>query len=203
MLKKTIATLLFSMSSILFISINCFGELPGWPSVPDMCVKCHGLDIYDEWIESAHGNEWKVGDTNTDTDANATCFDCHIPGGAQGSFLQDGEKKGFHVLGYYNDDEGWVRFEDPEDPEEVCLRCHDPNAPTHDLYAPECSKIENPQDKTCQDCHMPPDGLKTYRVHEGKPIYLDKKGKDGMDNNIAKYVTREHRDHKFPNLKRD
>jgi len=163
-----------------------------------MCVKCHGLDIYDEWIESAHGGDWEVGDTNIDTDANATCFDCHIPGGAQGSFLEPGEKKGFHVLGYYKvatpDDpyEGWVRQENPD---EVCQRCHDVNGkPCTCEEKGVCKNCEG----VCCKCHMPVDGLKTYRVHEGKPIYLDKHGKDGMDNNIAKYVTREHRDHKFP-----
>ncbi|MCK4425770.1 MAG: hypothetical protein KAV69_03400, partial [Deltaproteobacteria bacterium] len=178
--------------SILFISINCFGELPGWPSVPDMCVKCHGLDIYDEWHDSAHGGDWEVGDTNIITDANATCFDCHIPGGAQNEEILDGDKKGFHILGCYDcyGREGWVRLKDPDD---VCLRCHTGHSP--------CTCIDKhgkPCEGACIKCHMPVDGLKTYRVHEGKPIYLDKHGKDGMDNNIAKYVTREHRNHKFP-----
>ncbi len=182
------------MSSILFISINCFGELPGRPSVPDMCVKCHGLDIYDEWIDSKHGKDWDEGeDTNTNTDAKAICFDCHIPGGAQGNFLEPGEKKGFHVLGYYDDNKGWVR-QYLKSPQHVCLRCH------HGDNAPSATSCTS---EACQDCHMESDELKTYRVHAGKPIYLDKKGKDGMDNNIAKYVTREHMNHKFPNLKRD
>ena len=190
MIKKTIATLLFSMSSILFISINCFGGLPGPPSVPDKCVKCHGFDIYDEWIESKHGDGWIEGDTNTDTIAKAICFDCHIPGGAQkveNYTLKPGEKKGFHVLGYYDDVYGWMRLS----PRQVCLRCH--GQIVNDKYLRECTLNLSKFYNICHECHMPVDGLKTYRVHEDKPISLE-----GFDNNIAKYVTREHRDHKFP-----
>lgn len=176
MLKKTIATLLFSMSSILFISINCFGQLP----TPDMCVKCHGFDIYDEWNESKHAES-----------PVTRCWDCHISGKAQDYFLEPGEKQGFHILGYH-DGITWVR---PPSPKEVCLRCH---ADLDKQCRYRRSRI------ACHECHMPVDGLKTYRLHkwplaEGEvAINLD-----GYNNNIVKYVTREHRDHKFPNLKRD
>ena len=184
MLKKTIATLLFSMSSILFISINCFGGLPD----PDMCVKCHGFDIYDEWSESKHGNIVPV----------TRCWDCHISGKAQDDFLEPGEKQGFHILGYH-DGATWQR---PSSPKEVCLRCHD----GLDDYIPVCKfKQSGPvrADRDCHECHMPVDGLKTYRLHkwpldDGEvAINLD-----NYNNNIVKYVTREHRNHKFPNLKK-
>jgi len=194
MLKKTIVTLLFSMSSILFISINCFGQLPGPPSIPDTCIMCHGFDIYDEWHQSEHGALWEEDDNNIETDAKAICFDCHIPGPAQkveNDTLEPGEKKGFHVLGYYDDAEGWVRKSSPK---EVCLRCH--------AGLDRQCRFKRVR-KACHQCHMPVDGLKTYRVHKlefenpgVKIISLDDK-----NNNIAKYVTREHRNHKFPNLK--
>jgi hypothetical protein len=110
--------------------------------------------------------------------------------------LEPGEKQGFHILGHYLGDKQWERLS----PKEVCLRCH----ADADIVPPEKQCTFRHSKRACHQCHMPVDGLKTYRLHEhppddpNVPINLDNK-----NNNIAKYVTKEHRDHKFPNLKRD
>lgn len=135
---------------------------------PDMCDKCHAVNmVYQEWLSSKH---------NT-----IHCFDCHIPCAKQGIVIQPGEKKGFHILGYgYYDENTSQVIAVRLDGNQVCTRCH-----TTSHYSKKSKPL-------CIKCHMKTDGLTTYRVHSGKPISFD-----DMNNNIIKYVTRDHRIHTF------
>lgn len=187
MFKKRIASLLCFISVILLIAVNAYCQYQYYPT-PQQCTICHGLDIiYQEWSASDHGK-------SITGNINAVCFKCHVPGCHQDSLLKEGEKKGFQVLGYLVDDKGdtditndtWARLE----PKELCKRCH--------------TDIPNSNHKgegNCIDCHMSADGLTTYRVHANKPIAFGEIKTDGsldsMKNNIAKYVTREHKIHTF------
>lgn len=162
--KRVIVSLLFVASFILLITTSSFSQLP----TPDMCNKCHAVDpVYQEWLASKHNL--------------GHCFDCHIPCAKQASVLGPGEKKGFHILGYgYYDESSGQVVAVRLDAKEVCVRCH------------VSAHHNNNGSIKCYECHMPLDGLTTYRVHTGKPISFD-----GMNNNIKKYVTREHRVHTF------
>ena len=82
-----------------------------------------------------------------------------------------------------------VRLEPPE----MCMRCHNEENVGH------CAQGKN-KNNACHDCHMPKKGLTTYRVHQSKPIYMHNDTKTDTvhgANNIAKYVTKEHRVHTF------
>ncbi len=187
MSKKRIVSLLSFMSFILLITVNAYCQYQYYPT-PQQCTICHGIDtIYQEWNASKHAK-------TINDNINAICFKCHVPGCHQDNLLKEGEKPGYQVLGYIVDDKGdtdntndtWARLE----PKELCKRCHDdiPNA-------------NHKGEGNCIDCHMPVDGLTTYRVHAKKPITFGAIKDDGsfdpMKNNIAKYVTREHRIHTF------
>ncbi|MCI5121022.1 MAG: hypothetical protein D3908_07515 [Candidatus Electrothrix sp. AUS4] len=176
-LKKV---LLFSsvMSCIAGVS-SAFGA--GLPA-PEQCTSCHGVGtIYDEWDASVHG-ETGIG-----------CFACHIPGKKQEELglLAPGEKEGFHILGYFNGS-SFTRMEGNE----VCVRCH---------YDAHHAGSGSGAGKTkCIDCHMPEDGMTTYRVHNYDPdCDQAHEGECDSDLNlnlkdpqsIRKYVTRPHRVH--------
>ncbi|MCI5224160.1 MAG: hypothetical protein D3924_16190 [Candidatus Electrothrix sp. AR4] len=146
--------------------------LAGLPE-PEQCTTCHGVDvIYKEWAGSVHAER------------GVKCFSCHISGKKQEEtgLLDSGEKEGFHILGYFNG-VGFTRVER----DEVCVRCHE-TAHNAASRRPKCVK-----------CHMPNDGLTTYRVHNYDPDSenpdLNTDLKDPQS--IRKYVTRPHRVHEW------
>jgi nitrate/TMAO reductase-like tetraheme cytochrome c subunit len=164
MFKKRIFSILFILSLIFLVTSDCFAQLPA----ANECNICHAVDvIYQEWLESKHY-------------PTVTCYDCHIVCNQIG-FLEPGEKMGFHILGYYEFDQSSGQIiAERLDFKKVCARCH-------------VSAHQNNNGRiNCRDCHMPIEGLTTYRVHSERPISFD-----GMNNNIKKYVTREHRIHTF------
>jgi len=188
MLRRRLFQMGLVTGFFIMFGVQCYAFTP---PPPQKCTLCHGIDnVYLEYSESLHAAapEFKDG---------VGCFNCHIPGKIQMKQLGVSRREmGFNVNGYlYNAAEPgaekavWkaVRL----GPREVCLRCHGKDSIGH-------CEAGNMTDTACHECHMPINGLITYRVHKAKPIFMHD---DTMNkvvhgaNNIEKYVTVKHHLH--------
>ncbi len=162
--------LLFScvMSFVMGSSICLASDLP----TPEQCITCHSVGVvYEEWSASVHA------------EAGVGCFSCHISGKKQreAGLIDSEEKEGFHIVGYFNG-AGFIRVEGNE----VCVRCHD------------TAHHAGSRKAKCLNCHMPEEGLTTYRVHNYPDESVNFSNPESIPlSSVRKYVTRPHRVHKW------
>lgn len=195
MFKKCIAIFMVCVGFTFLVFADCVkaGEVCS-PCPPEKCIECHSVGaVYAEWSNSKHGEYETVDcDGKPKKIYNAHCADCHIPGKIQEecSILDEGEKEGFHILGYVTFDcTSGVPLPTGHRikvTKQVCQRCHD------DAHHAKGNK-------DCCDCHMTSDGLTTYRVH-AYPKDAKCDTPQHPDHNlfdILRFVTREHRSHTF------